>query len=559
MSPAPPGRPTGLRVARDALQAARVDDSRQESRLLVLRDFRPVAQALAGAQAQGTLAARLGDERRETARAAAEQAVLEAREFETHALALVAVTTLPPAQRTQLLRARLLLREAELLSRAGELRAARERALGAQTELRRAVGPALAAAERYRSQSEIATWRRWIEDTSRVSRADRRARDRGAEGEEPAHPAGARRAGPALRRRGGAPTGSASNGARATARRPRADTAILEEGTGARASTTARCCSTTRTRRTASASRPRGAGRDPARLGDRGADRDPRRRRTRAATGPTAAWRSGTPTWTTCSPVSGSAPASRSWGATAGRDLLRAARRGSGQRAERGVGSRARVTRRGYAPRRAASRLAARLVARPGGRIRTRWSVRPALVVGCSLGRHGMGFRSRTAPTRARPPRRRARLAGRRPGSGPGAGACKRRCGVGCHGAWTRDRPDPQPPPPDAGRRDLLEAPVLGRLRHGAEGGRGRAGVGVRHAPRDASRCCPRSKTRSGRSPTGHSSRRAADPAGPRRALRVRLARRVRALLRQRLHDPRHALRAPARPARQPRLHSTRA
>ena len=49
-----------------------------------------------------------------------------------------------------------------------------------------------------------------------------------------------------------------------------------------------------------------------------------------------------------------------------------------------------------------------------------------------------------------------------------------------------------------------------------------------------------------------------ADPEEPGRPARVRLARRVRALLRQRLHDPRHALRAPARAARQPRLHPPR-
>jgi hypothetical protein len=160
-----------LRVAGDALRAALLDCSRQENRLFVLRDFRPVAQALERAQALAAQAEHFGDERREEALADAEAAVRDAREIEAHALALVAVTTLPAAQRAHLLRARLLVREAEALVRQGDIEAARERALRSEAELRSAVGPALAAAERFRSQGQIATWRRWIEDTRRVSRA----------------------------------------------------------------------------------------------------------------------------------------------------------------------------------------------------------------------------------------------------------------------------------------------------------------------------------------------------------------------------------------------------
>jgi murein L,D-transpeptidase YafK len=63
-------------------------------------------------------------------------------------------------------------REAEALAREGDVAAAAERARRSEEELRRAVGPALAAAERYRSQEQVATWRRWIEEARRASRKE---------------------------------------------------------------------------------------------------------------------------------------------------------------------------------------------------------------------------------------------------------------------------------------------------------------------------------------------------------------------------------------------------
>lgn len=159
-----------LGAARSALDEALLDCSRQENRLFVLRDFRPAAKALERAQALAEEASHFGAERLEEARADAEAAVREARELEAHALALVAHTTLPRSQRARLLRARLLVREAEALARQGDVLAARERAERSETELRGAVGPAFAAAERFRSQGQIATWRRWIEDTRQISR-----------------------------------------------------------------------------------------------------------------------------------------------------------------------------------------------------------------------------------------------------------------------------------------------------------------------------------------------------------------------------------------------------
>jgi hypothetical protein len=62
-------------------------------------------------------------------------------------------------------------REAETLLGEGEIDAARERADRSRVELREALGPALAAAERYTSREQIATWRRWIEETRAWSRS----------------------------------------------------------------------------------------------------------------------------------------------------------------------------------------------------------------------------------------------------------------------------------------------------------------------------------------------------------------------------------------------------
>jgi hypothetical protein len=160
-----------LGLAKAALDAALLGYSRQDSRPLPLRDFRPVSAAFERAQALSASAERLGDERRAEALAQAEFATGEALALEAHAMALVAITTLPRGQRARLLRARLLVREAEALLAAGDVRAASERARLSEAELRGAVGPALAAAERYRARDQVATWRRWIEDTRRVSRA----------------------------------------------------------------------------------------------------------------------------------------------------------------------------------------------------------------------------------------------------------------------------------------------------------------------------------------------------------------------------------------------------
>jgi len=159
-----------LDVAKDALDKALLDCSREENRTYPLRDFRAAADALKRAKELASEAESRGEERRAKVLDEAEAVVGEARELEAHALELVAKTTLPPAQRTRLQRARLLVREAEALVSQGEAQAARERALQSKKEMRRAVGPALAKAERFRSEDQVATWRDWIEDARRQSR-----------------------------------------------------------------------------------------------------------------------------------------------------------------------------------------------------------------------------------------------------------------------------------------------------------------------------------------------------------------------------------------------------
>ena len=158
-----------LGQADQKLRAALLLQSRQENRLYPLRDFRAAAVAYADARDAARDARRLGDGRRDEALAGAAAAVAEARAFEVHALALVSVTTLPAPQRSRLLVARLQLQEARALLDAGDAPLALERAESSEAELRAALGPALAAAERYTAREQVATWRRWIEETRRHS------------------------------------------------------------------------------------------------------------------------------------------------------------------------------------------------------------------------------------------------------------------------------------------------------------------------------------------------------------------------------------------------------
>ena len=187
--PAARWAPEALRAADVALRDALLAWSRQESRIVPLRDFRPVAGQLSGAAALAREAGRLGDLRRSEGRLAAQAAILEARAIEAHATALVAATTLPRGQRVRLQRARLQLREAETLLGEGEIATARERAEGSQAALREALGPGPrggGALHLARGDRRLAALDR---GDPRLVQEDRPARDPGPQGEERPRPA----------------------------------------------------------------------------------------------------------------------------------------------------------------------------------------------------------------------------------------------------------------------------------------------------------------------------------------------------------------------------------
>ncbi len=168
--PAATFAPEALAAADGAWKDALLAWSRQEARLVPLRDYRPVAGQMAATQALAWDATRLGEHRRAGRRAAADAAVRGALALEGHAVALVAATALPRAQRARLQRARLVLREAQALLRGGDVEGALARAERSRGDLEEALGPALAVAERYRSEDHVAAWRRWIEETRDWSR-----------------------------------------------------------------------------------------------------------------------------------------------------------------------------------------------------------------------------------------------------------------------------------------------------------------------------------------------------------------------------------------------------
>jgi lipoprotein-anchoring transpeptidase ErfK/SrfK len=168
---APRWAPEALLTADRALRDALVEWRRQEARLALLRDFRPAAEALWRAQQSAWDASRLGAERRMEAQLGAEEAIEETRSLALHGDALTAATALAPADRAHLLRARLLLAEAESLLASGEPLAASDRAERSRSELELALGPSLEAAGRYTAAAQVRRWQRWVEQTRTWSRA----------------------------------------------------------------------------------------------------------------------------------------------------------------------------------------------------------------------------------------------------------------------------------------------------------------------------------------------------------------------------------------------------
>jgi len=153
------------------LQKALLEWSRQQSRFTLLRDFGPAADALWRAEQAARDASRLAGERYAEARLWADEAIAEVRALHLHGDALSAATALPRSERAHLLRARLLLAEAEAWQREGEPIAAADQAERSQAELVRALGPSLEAAERFTAAEQVRRWRRWVEQTRTWSRS----------------------------------------------------------------------------------------------------------------------------------------------------------------------------------------------------------------------------------------------------------------------------------------------------------------------------------------------------------------------------------------------------
>lgn len=156
------------------MRAALVEWHAQQSRLPLLRDFERASTALWRAETRARETARLGEARRDEARAVAVDALDRARALQCHADALAAATSLSPEGRFHLQRGRLLLGEADFLLREDEPVVARESGERSVGELHQALGPALAAAGRYASPAQLADWRRWIDEARSWSRSSGR-------------------------------------------------------------------------------------------------------------------------------------------------------------------------------------------------------------------------------------------------------------------------------------------------------------------------------------------------------------------------------------------------
>jgi hypothetical protein len=134
------------------------------------RDYTPIASELWRAERASWAAANAAAERRESARADAEDAMVEAHDLLEHARAIAATTALPERSQRWLAEARLAVGEGQLLFEQGAYPQARERALAARDSLFAGLGGVLEVARRYTADEQLETWARWIEQTRQWSR-----------------------------------------------------------------------------------------------------------------------------------------------------------------------------------------------------------------------------------------------------------------------------------------------------------------------------------------------------------------------------------------------------
>lgn len=152
-------------------EAALATDRRNDGRIFVLRRYRDVRDGFEAVSRLAAEATATATRTRDAARAGSERAVLEAADVVDGLRALERVG-LATANRVLIARSRLALEEARGLLVEGRFEAAgeaAERAAALAWEAKGGVSPLLA---RYRDESNIALWRRWIADTIEWTRRE---------------------------------------------------------------------------------------------------------------------------------------------------------------------------------------------------------------------------------------------------------------------------------------------------------------------------------------------------------------------------------------------------
>jgi hypothetical protein len=167
--------PAELARAEEAARGAWAAYLLEASRLEVRRDFRSVVAQLAEAEALSTQAERAALRAREDADAEARAELTSAQRVLQDVLKWERVTSLPPAERARLQRARLRLREATALLESGNPLEAAQRAAEAGEALRNAMAPTLDRARRFEDRAALLRWRQAVRDAHSWSRATGRA------------------------------------------------------------------------------------------------------------------------------------------------------------------------------------------------------------------------------------------------------------------------------------------------------------------------------------------------------------------------------------------------
>jgi lipoprotein-anchoring transpeptidase ErfK/SrfK len=156
--------------AEASMKAALAAYRMQEVKLRPFRDFRGVLLALEAAELKAERALAEGNRRRMDARTAADEALAAAGRDTGRSGEVARAMHLGSYNRTLLQRGWIALREAELMYDRGDYLEAAERAAESGMQSRTVSRNAVKAASRYADASQVARWRRMIEETATWSR-----------------------------------------------------------------------------------------------------------------------------------------------------------------------------------------------------------------------------------------------------------------------------------------------------------------------------------------------------------------------------------------------------